>query len=130
MATLVVVIVGGADSVVISPPKLVAAPAATQLAVPAHETPRKEPTPDGTGSLLHKKPLVVVSRIAVRPTAVQSVVLKHDTEERVLGPAGVPRSLHCAPPSVVPSVCEPTTMQLVVDIQEIPLSAVALVGIV
>ena len=45
---LVVVTVGGADRVSIVPPKSVPAPTASQFAGPAQNTPKSDPTPEGT----------------------------------------------------------------------------------
>lgn len=120
--TLVVVMVGGAESVAIIPPKLVAVPVATQLALPAHEAPSSEPTPAGAAAPLQEEPLSVVSRMDEPPTAVQLVELKQETADRVVGPAGVPRSVQFVPPSEVPMACEPTAMQSAVVAHEIPSS--------
>jgi hypothetical protein len=127
-ATLVVVMVGGADSVAIRPPKLVAAPVAMQLALLAQETPNREPTLDGAGSLPQKRPLLVVSRMVFWPTAVQSVEFRHDTADSAGVPAGVPSELQIAPPSVVPTVRAPTARQSAVVEHEIPSSAVTPAG--
>jgi hypothetical protein len=125
---LVVVIVGGAERVAMSPPKWVVVPVATQLALPAHETPRREPTPDGAATWVQEAPLSTVSRMVVPPRAVQLDALKHETADRVADPSGVPRSFQTAPPSVVPMACEPTAMQSVVVAQEIPLSVLTPAG--
>jgi hypothetical protein len=125
---LVVVIVGGAESVAMSPPKFVVVPVAMQLALLAHETPRREPTPDGTATWVQVEPVSMVSRMVVPPTAVQLDELKHETSDKVVDPAGDPRSFQAVPPSVVPMACEPTAMQSVVVEQEIPLSVDTPVG--
>ena len=122
------VIVGGAESVAMSPPKFVVVPVAMQLALLAHETPRREPTPDGTTTWVQVEPVSMVSRIVMPPTAVQLDELKHETSDKVVDPAGDPRSFQAVPPSVVPMACEPTAMQSVVVEQEIPLSVVTPAG--
>ena len=127
-ATLVVVIVGGAESVAISPPKLVAVPEATQLAPLTQETPKREPTLEGAGALPQRSPPLVVSRIVLWPTAVQSIVLKQDTADSVGVPFGVPSEFQTAPPSVVPTAREPTAIQSAAVEQEIPSSAVTPAG--
>ena len=58
---LVVVTVGGADSVAIVPPKLEPVPTASQLTGLAHVTPDSETSPDGAGWLVHCAPPSLVA---------------------------------------------------------------------
>jgi hypothetical protein len=101
VARPVVVIEGGAESVTMTPPKLVARPTATQLAVLMHDTPNKEPTPVGAVCSVHPVPPDVVLRMVPAPTAVHMVELRQDTPESGVAPAGVPSSVHVEPPFVV-----------------------------
>src|SRR5271156_2569595 len=51
---LVVVTLGGADSVAMAPPELASVPTASQFTGLAQATPRREATPYGAGSLVHE----------------------------------------------------------------------------
>ena len=91
---LVVVTVGGADSVAMMPPKLVFAPTASQLTALAQPTPRREPTPGGTDWLAQLDPPSVVTTMLVPPTAVHVNGLMQLTDANGVVAAGVPRSFH------------------------------------
>ena len=125
---LVVVTVGGADSVAMVPPKSSFAPTPSQLAGLAQATPKREPTPDGTDWLAQLDPPSVVTTMLVPPTAVHVNGLMQLTDSNGIAAAGVPRSFHWEPPSVVLITCDPVARQLVSLEHEIPLSVVAVAG--
>src|ERR1700684_770793 len=79
---LVVVTLGGADSVAMAPPRFAPVPTASQLTGLAQVTPRREATPDGAGSLVHPVPPSVVWRMVGLPTAVQVDALMQLTDSR------------------------------------------------
>src|ERR1700677_820939 len=126
--TLVVVTLGGADSVAMVPPRFAPVPTASQLTGLAQVTPSREATPDGAGSLVHPVPPSVVWRMVVPPTAVQVDALMQLTDSRVVPAAGVPRSFQVEPPSVVPITWDPVARQVVSLAHEMPLSTVAAAG--
>jgi hypothetical protein len=121
---LVVEILGGADRVVMVPPKFEATPAATQLAVVTHDTPERDPTPDGGAMVVQEAPPLVVLTMFVPPTAVHVDALMQLTEVKVVEPAGVPRSFHCEPPLSVPIAWDPVARQVVSVEHEMPSRAV------
>ena len=120
----VVAILGGADRVAMVPPKFEATPAATQLAVVTHDTPERDPTPDGGAMEVQDAPPLVVLMMLVPPTAVHVDALMQLTEVKVVEPAGVPRSFHCEPPLLVPIAWDPVARQVVAVEQEMPLRTV------
>ena len=125
---LVVVTVGGADSVAIVPPCPSPVPVASQLTGLAQATPKREPTLDGTDSLVQAVPPSVVSMMFAPPTAVHVEALIQLTEFKAVAPGGVPRSFHWDPPSVVPMTCDPAAKHVVSLTQEMPLREVAPAG--
>ena len=78
----VVEILGGADRVAMVPPKFEATPAATQLAVVTHDTPERDPTPDGGAMEVQDAPPLVVLMMLVPPTAVHVDALMQLTESQ------------------------------------------------
>src|ERR1700722_10611774 len=125
---LVVVTLGGADSVAMTPPWFAPVPTASQLTGLAQVTPRREATPDGAGSLVHPVPPSVVWRMVVPPTALQFDALIRLRDSKVVPPAGVPRSFQAEPPSVVPITWDPVARQVASVGHEMPLSTVAAAG--
>jgi hypothetical protein len=105
---LVVVTTGGTERVTMVPPKFVPAPTATQLTAPAHETPSREPTPDGAAVSVQLPPPSVVSMMDVPPTAVQLEVEMQLMLCSVVLPAGAPRFDQVIPPLVVVMTSLPT----------------------
>jgi hypothetical protein len=99
---LVVVTLGGADSVAMVPPAFVPVPTASQFTGLAHVTPDSDATPVGAGWLAHSSPPSVVVMMLVPATAVQVDELMQLTDSKVVDPSGVPRSFQAEPPSVVP----------------------------
>jgi hypothetical protein len=83
------------------PPKFDPAPTVTQLTGPAHDTPWREPTPDGALAWLQFDPLFVVLMMAAPPTAVHDIEVTQLMPTNVVPPGWAPRSAHAAPPFVV-----------------------------
>ena len=77
---LVVVTLGGADSVSMVPPKPEPLPTAMQLTELAQATPARAPTPAGAASLLQALPPSVVVKMVAPATAVHVVVSMQLTE--------------------------------------------------
>ena len=94
MVRLVVVTLGGADSVAMMPPRFEPAPTASQFTGLAQATPRRVPTPDGADWLVQVVPPSVVVRMPAPATAVHVDGLRQLTDSKVVAPAGVPRSFH------------------------------------
>ncbi len=130
MVRLVVVILGGADSVAMVPPRFEPAPTASQLTGLAQATPKRVPTPDGADVLVQVVPPSVVVRMRAPPTAVHVDGLTQLTDSKVVAPPGVPRSFHSEPPSVVPITWDPVARQVVSLEHEMPLRVVAAAGAV
>ncbi|HEY1653247.1 MAG TPA: hypothetical protein VGG09_15280 [Acidimicrobiales bacterium] len=96
-----VVVTVGAERASIVPPKLELVPTATQFTGLPHETPSREPTPDGALVGLQLDPLLDVLMMVVPPTATQDVVVMQPMPTSVVVPVCAPRSDHVVPPSVV-----------------------------
>jgi hypothetical protein len=125
---LVLVTLGGADSVAMAPPEPASVPTASQFTGLAQPTPKREAIPEGADSLTQVVPPLVVCRILAPPTAVHVDELMQLTDSKVVVPAGVPRSLQAEPPFVVPRTWDPVAKQLVSLEHEIPLRRVAVAG--
>jgi hypothetical protein len=120
---------GGADNVAMAPPKLPAAPTATQFAAPAHDAPTREVTPGGALSAVElAQPFEVLTMLAP-PTAVHVEVLMQLTAARGI-PAGFPNARQVDPPSLVPMSSDPEAKQVVSAAHEIPVSEVTPIGTV
>ena len=104
----VVVMDGGADNVAMAPPKLPAAPTATQLAVPAHDAPNRDATPGGELAKVELTQPFEVLTMPAPPTAVQVEELMQLIAVRGV-PAGLPNGRQLDPPSVVPMSSDPET---------------------
>ena len=99
---LVVVTLGGADSVAMVPPELAPVPTASQFTGLAQTTPDSTATPDGAAWLVHPVPLLVVVKMLAPPTEVQVDELAQLIDSKGVDPSGDPRSLQAEPLSVVP----------------------------
>jgi hypothetical protein len=119
----VVVMEGGADNVAAAPPKLPAAPTATQFAAPAHDAPNREATPGGALSTVAPAQPFEVLTMLVPPTAVHVEELMQLIAASGV-PAGLPNGRHVAPPSVVPTISDPEAKQVESVTHEIPVSEV------
>jgi hypothetical protein len=118
---------GGADNVVMAPPKLPAAPTATQFAVPAHDTPNREATPGEAPAKMELTQPFEVLTMPAPPTAVQLEELMQLIAVRGV-PAGLPKGRQVDPPSVVPMSSDPEAKQVVSVTHEIPVSEVTPAG--
>jgi hypothetical protein len=126
---VVVVMEGGADRVAMEPPKLPAAPTATQFAAPAHDAPNREATPGGALSIVElAQPFEVLTMLAP-PTAVHVEELMQLIAVRVV-PAGLPNGRHVDPPLLVPMSSDPEAKHVVLVTHETPVSEVTPVGTV
>jgi hypothetical protein len=118
---------GGADNVAMAPPKLPAAPTATQFAAPAHDAPNREATPDGALSFVALAQPSEVPTMSDPPTAVHAEGLMQLIAVSGV-PAGLPNDRHVAPPSVVPIISDPEAKHVVLVTHEIPVSEVTPFG--
>jgi hypothetical protein len=122
-----VVMEGGADNVATVPPKLPAAPTATQFAAPAHDAPSREATPAGARSTVELAQPFEVLMMLAPPTAVHVEELMQLIAARGV-PAGLPNGRQVDPPSVVPTSSDPEVKHVVLETHEIPVSEVTPVG--
>jgi hypothetical protein len=125
---LVVVTLGGAERVAMTPPKFVPVPTASQLTGLAHPTPANEATPEGADCGVHPLPPSVVVMIVAPPTAVHVETLMQLIDSMAVDPTGVPRSFQVVPPFVVLITWEPVAKQVVSLGHETPSRLVTRVG--